>query len=194
MLSVREGHVFVHHISLQIVNPMAALLKTARIADLGVRRAWPFPRKEISQRYLAINPLPLQMIQKTRLIVTFRTGNMLVTGSPPRLHIGIHLVTDSTEGGGFRKPEKASKDDQENNDARNKTDLDCLQVSSSPPPRLIEKIDPKHLDQLIKILYSSHCKASTQSLILQPFKIISRELPSIRVLIEGKWRYREKRA
>ena len=117
------------------------------------------------------------MIQKTGLIVTFRTGDMLVTGSPPRLHIGIHLVTDSTEGGGFRKPEKASKDDQENNDARNETDLDCLQVSASPPPRLIEEIDPKHLDQTVKILYSSHSKASTQSLILKPFKIISRATP-----------------
>jgi len=97
-----------------------------------------------------------------------------VTGHPPGVHIDIHLVTDSTEGGGFRKSEKASKDDKENNDARNKTDLDCLQMRSSPPPRLIEEIDPKDLDQIIKILYSSHCKASTQSLILQPFKIISR--------------------
>ena len=109
------------------------------------------------------------MIQETWLIVTFRAGDMLVTGHPPRVHIDIHLVTDSTEGGGFRKSEKASKDDKENNDARNETDLDGFQVSASPPPRLVEEIDPKHLDQIIKILYSSHGKASTQSLILQPF-------------------------
>jgi hypothetical protein len=114
------------------------------------------------------------MIQETGLIVTFRAGDMLVTGHPPGVHIGIHLVTESTEGGGFRKSEKTSKDDKENNDARNETDLDGFQVSASPPPRLIEEIDPKDLDQIVKILYSSHSKASTQSLILQPFKIISR--------------------
>jgi hypothetical protein len=36
-------------------------------------------------------------------------------------------------------------------------------VSTSTLPRLIEKIDPKDLDQLIKIFYSSHTKASTES-------------------------------
>jgi len=67
-------------------------------------------------------------------------------------------VTESTEGGGLRKSEKTSKDDKENNDAKNKKDLDCLEVSLGAPPRLIEKIDPKNLDQLIKIFYSSHSK------------------------------------
>jgi hypothetical protein len=103
------------------------------------------------------------MIHKPRLIVTFRASDMLVAGSPPGLHIRIHLVTESAEGGGLRKSEKTSKDDKENNDAKNKKDLDCLEVSSSAPPRLIEKIDPKDLDQLIKIFYSSHTKASTES-------------------------------
>ena len=78
-------------------------------------------------------------------------------------------MTDSAEGGRFRKPQKTCNDDEKNNDARNKTDLDRLEVRSSTPPRLIEKIDPKVLDQMIKILYSSHRKASTQNLILQPF-------------------------
>ena len=103
------------------------------------------------------------MIEKSRLIVTFRATDVLVAGSPPRLHIGIHLVTESTEGGGLRKSEKTSNDDEENNDAKNKKDLDCLEVSLSAPSRLIEKIDPKDLDQLIKIFYSSHRKASTES-------------------------------
>ena len=94
--------------------------------------------------------------------MTFRTTNMLVAGSPPRLHVGIHLVTESTKGGGLRKSEKTSNDDEENNDAKNKKDLDCLEVSLSAPSRLIEKIDPKDLDQLIKIFYSSHGKTSTE--------------------------------
>jgi hypothetical protein len=142
---------------------MATLLKAACIADLGVRRTRPFPRKEIGQGYLAIDPLPFHMIEKSGLIVTFGASDMLVAGSPPRLHISIHLVTESAEGGGFRKPEKTSKDNKENNDAENKKDLDCLEVSLGAPPRLIEKIDPKDLDQLIKIFYSSHSKASTES-------------------------------
>jgi hypothetical protein len=103
------------------------------------------------------------MIHKPRLIVTFRAGNSPVAGSPPGFHIGIHLVAESTERGGLRKSEQTSKDDEENNDAKNKKDLDCLEVSSGAPPRLIEKIDPKDLDQIIKILYSSHSKASTEN-------------------------------
>jgi hypothetical protein len=109
------------------------------------------------------------MIDESGLIMAFRATDVLVAGSPPRLHIGTHLMTDSTEGGGLRKSQKTCNDDEKNNDARNKTDLDRLEVRSSPPPRLIEKIDPKVLDQLIKILYSSHRKASTQSFILQTF-------------------------
>jgi hypothetical protein len=83
MFSVRKGYIFVNHISLQIVNLMAALLKAACIADLGVRRTRPFSRKEIGQGYLAIDPLPSHMIEKSRLIVTFRASDMLVAGSPP---------------------------------------------------------------------------------------------------------------
>jgi hypothetical protein len=142
---------------------MAALLKAACIADLGVRRTRPFSRKEIGQGYLAIYPLPFQVIDKSRLVVTFRASDMLVAGSPPRFHIGIHLVTESTEGRGLRKSEKTSKDDKKNNNAKDKKDLDCLEVSLSAPPRLVEKIDPKDLDQMIKIFYSSHKKASTES-------------------------------
>jgi hypothetical protein len=65
-------------------------------------------------------------------------------------------MTDSTEGGGLRKSQKTCNDDEKNNDAGNEEDLDRLEVGSSSPPRLIEEIDPKVLDQMIKILYSSH--------------------------------------
>jgi hypothetical protein len=86
-------------------------------------------------------------------------------------------VTESTKGGGLRESEKTSEDDKKNNDAKHKEDLDRFEMSLSAPSRLIEKINPKDLDQMIKIFYSSHRKASTQSLILQPFKIISRVTP-----------------
>jgi hypothetical protein len=82
---------------------MATLLKAAGIADLCVRDARPFSRKEIGERYLAIHPLPLHMIEKSRFIVAFRASHMLMAGSPPRLHIGIHLVTETAEGRGFCK-------------------------------------------------------------------------------------------
>jgi hypothetical protein len=172
MFSVRESHVFVNHISLQIVNLMATLLKAACIADLGVRRTRPFPRKEISKGYLAIDPLPFHMIDKPRLIVAFRASDMLVAGSPPRVHIGIHLVTESTKGRGLRKSQKTRKDDEEDHDAKNQEDLDGFEVSSSAPSCLIEKIDPKDLDQLIKIFYSSHGKTSTESQFYNFLKLL----------------------
>jgi hypothetical protein len=83
MFSVREGDVFVNHISLQIVNLMATLLKAACIADLGVRRTRPFPRKEIGQGDLAIDPLPFHMIEESGFIMTFRAADVLVGGGPP---------------------------------------------------------------------------------------------------------------
>jgi hypothetical protein len=62
---------------------MAPLLKAACIADLGVRRTRPFPRKEIGQGYLAIDPLPFHMIDESGLIMAFRATDVLVAGSPP---------------------------------------------------------------------------------------------------------------
>jgi hypothetical protein len=102
-------------------------------------------------------------------------------------------VTESTEGGGLRKSEKTSKDDKENNDAKNKKDLDCLEVSLGAPPRLIEKIDPKDLDQMIKIFYSSHRKASTESQFYNLLELFQGLLSPAGVFIEEKEGDREKR-
>jgi hypothetical protein len=108
MLSVRESNILIDHVFLKIFNLMASLLKTTRIADLGMRPARCFSRDEIGQRDLTIHPFALQMIEKARLIVAFRTCHMSVTGSPPRFHIGIHLVTKAAESGTFGKSEKGS--------------------------------------------------------------------------------------
>ena len=90
-------------------------------------------------------------------------------------------MTDSAEGGGLRKSQKPSNDDEKNDDAENEEDLDCLEVGSGPPPRLIEKIDPKNLDQLIKILYSSHWKTSTETQFYNLSKLFQGEFPPFRL-------------
>jgi len=80
---------------------MATFLEATHIADLGVRHARPLSRDKIGQRDLAVHPFALQMFEKTRLIVAFRTCNIAMTGGPPRFHISIHLVTKAAKGGGL---------------------------------------------------------------------------------------------
>jgi hypothetical protein len=123
MFSMGEGHILVSHISLEVFGPVATLLKTACIAYLCMRHARPFPGKEVSQRYLAIYPLPPQMIEKTRLIMTFRTGHMFMAGGSPRFHIDIHLVTEATKGSAFREFKKGQRQNKECNNANNKGSL-----------------------------------------------------------------------
>ena len=82
--------------------------------------------------------------------MTFRTGHLAVGGSPPRLHIDIHLVTEAAESGGLYKSQQCPKEDNKNKNAKNKANLDCLKVSLSPSSRCVEDIDTKGLDQIIK--------------------------------------------
>jgi hypothetical protein len=49
VLSVRERHILIDHISLEVFDLMTSLLEAARVANLGVGRARPFPRQEVSQ-------------------------------------------------------------------------------------------------------------------------------------------------
>ena len=49
VLSVRERHILIDHISLEVFDLMTSLLEAARVADLGVGRAGPLPRQEVSQ-------------------------------------------------------------------------------------------------------------------------------------------------
>jgi hypothetical protein len=87
-------------------------------------------------------------------------------------------VTESAERRGLRKSQKPCKDDEKNNNAENEEDLDCLKVSLSASFRLIEKIDPKDLDQLIKIPYSSHWKTSTETQFYNLSKLFQGQLSS----------------
>ena len=88
---------------------------------------------------------------------------MSVAGGSPRGHIDIHLVTEAAEGRALCEFEKAYKDDEKNKDTKTEEDLDRLEVSLSPSFRLLEDIDPKDLDQIIKISYSSHTKAPARN-------------------------------
>jgi hypothetical protein len=99
---------------------MAAFLKTTRIADLCMGFARALPGEEISQRYLAIHPFTFHMIIQPRLIVAFRTSHVFMGGSPPRLHIAIHLVAEATKGRAFCESKKGKRENKKCNDANNK--------------------------------------------------------------------------
>ncbi len=81
MLAVGKSHIFVDHVFLEVIDLMA--LKTGCIANLRMRLARSLSRNEIGQRDLAVHPLALQMVEKPGLIMTFRTGYILMTGCPP---------------------------------------------------------------------------------------------------------------
>lgn len=106
MFSVRERHILIDHISLEVFGLMTSLLKAACVADLGMRCTRPLSRQEVSQRHLPVHPFPLEMVQKPGLIMAFRAGHMPVTGGSPRFHVDVHLVTEAAEGRALRKFEK----------------------------------------------------------------------------------------
>lgn len=163
MLVMGEGHIFIDHVPLKVFDLMTSLLEATRIADLGVRRTRPLPRQEVSQRHLAIHPFPPQMVKKSGLIMAFRTDHMPMAGGPPRVHIDVHLVAEAAEGRALCKFEKTNKDDEKNKDTKTEEDLDRLEVSLSASLRLIEEVDPKALDQIVKISYSSHTKVPARN-------------------------------
>jgi hypothetical protein len=126
------------------------------------------------------------MVDKSGLIMAFRTGHMSMAGGPPRVHIDIHLVTEAAEGRALRKLEKAYKNDKKNKDTKNEKDLDRLEMSLSASLRLVEEIDPKDLDQVIKISYSSHMNASTKTQFYNLLKLFQVKLSLAEAFISGK--------
>jgi len=126
------------------------------------------------------------MVKKSGLIMAFRAGHMPMTGGPPRVHIDIHLVTEAAEGRALRKLEKTYEDDKKNKDTKNEEYLDRLEMSLSAFLRLIEEIDPKDLDQVIKISYSSHMNASTKPQFYNLLKLFQVKLYPAEAFISGK--------
>ena len=101
MFPVGEGHILIDHVSLEIFRLMTSLLEAGRIADLCMGLARFLSGDEVGKRDLSIHPLPLQMVEKPRLVVALGAGDMAVAGGLPGFDIGTHLVTDATEGGGL---------------------------------------------------------------------------------------------
>jgi hypothetical protein len=85
-------------------------------------------------------------------------------------------VTEAAEGRALSKFEKTYEDDKKNKDTKNKENLDRLEVSLSASLRLDEEIDPKDLDQVIKISYSSHMNALTKTQFYNVLKLFQVEL------------------
>ena len=82
---------------------MTSLLEAGRIADLGVGPARLLSGDEVGQGDLAIDPFPLQVVKKPRLIMAFGAGHMPVAGGLPGVDIDVHLVAEAAEGGGSLK-------------------------------------------------------------------------------------------
>jgi hypothetical protein len=95
-------------------------------------------------------------------------------------------VTEAAEGRALRKLEKAYEDDKKNKDTKNEEYLDRLEMSLSASLRLIEEIDPKDLDQFIKISYSSHMNASTKPQFYNLLKLFQVKLYPAEAFISGK--------
>ena len=165
---------------------MTSLLQAARIANLRMGRAWPLARQEVGQRHLAVHPFAPEMVEKSGLIMAFRARHMPMAGCPPRVHIDIHLVTEAAEGRAFRKFEKAYENDKKNKNTKSKEDLDRLKMSLSASLRLIEEVNPKDLDQVIKISYSSHMNAPTKIQFYNLLKLFQVPLSSLGPFVSGK--------
>ena len=110
---------------------------------------------------------------------------MSVAGGSPRFHIDVHLVTEAAEGRALRKFEKTDKDDKKNKDTKRKEDLDSLEVSLSAPLRLVKEVDPEDLDQIVKISYSSHTKASTGTKFYNLLELFQGQFP-FDVILSGQ--------
>jgi hypothetical protein len=104
---------------------MAAFLKAARIADLCMGLARALSGEEVSQRYLTVHPFAFYMIIQPGLIMAFRTRHVFMGGSPPRLHIAIHLVAKATKGRAFCESKKGKRENKKCNDANNKRSPYC---------------------------------------------------------------------
>jgi hypothetical protein len=158
MLAVGEGNVLVDHISLEIFDLVAPFLQAARIVDHRMGHRWLFARNEVGQGDLPVDPFPFHMIEEPRLIVALRARHVSMARVFPRVDIRIHLVTEATEGGCFRKPEKTHADNKKGDDAEEQEDFYPFEVFLGASPCLVEEIDPEFLHQTIEILKRFHPK------------------------------------
>jgi hypothetical protein len=98
---VREGHILIDHVCFEIFRLMTSLLEAGRISDLCMGPAGLLSGDEVGKRNLPVDPLPLQVVPKPRLVVALGACDMAVARCLPGLDVGAHLVTDAAEGGGL---------------------------------------------------------------------------------------------
>ena len=79
-----------------------------------------------------------------------------MAGGLPRVDIVIHLVTEATERCRFRKLEQGHGDDEKGDYTEEQENFYPFDVFLGPILRLIEKINPEILYQMIKILQRFH--------------------------------------
>jgi hypothetical protein len=96
---VREGHVLIDHVCFEIFRFVTSLLEAGRIADLCVGPAGFFPGDEVGKRNLSVDPLPLQVVTKPRIVVALGACDMTMARCLPRIDVGAHLVTGAAKGG-----------------------------------------------------------------------------------------------
>lgn len=60
-----------------------------------------FSDQDVGQRQLEIDPLALEMIQKTWAAMTIKAGDLAMGGGLPRFNISPHIVTETTKGRAF---------------------------------------------------------------------------------------------
>jgi hypothetical protein len=103
MFIMIECHILKNHLSSEIHFLMASLLETSAIANLCMGLGWPLPCDKHHQRDLTIPPLPLEMVDKARFVVTLGAIYEIVRRSLPGVHVDLHVVAEPTKGRGLRK-------------------------------------------------------------------------------------------
>jgi hypothetical protein len=68
-----------------------------------MRHGRPLAGYEHDKGDLSIPPFTLYMIEEPGLIMTSGTGNEIMGGCLPGIHVYLHIMTEITEGGSFGK-------------------------------------------------------------------------------------------
>ncbi len=76
---------------------MTSLLKTIPIIHFIMKSFGPFSNQEVGQCQLEVDPLPLQMTGKAWMTMAIQTGDLVMRGGPPGLHILLHIMTEATK-------------------------------------------------------------------------------------------------
>jgi hypothetical protein len=85
------------------------------------------------------------MVDKAGFIMAFLARHLGMARCLPRVYIGVHLVAEAAEGGGFGKTEQRDGDDEKEDDADNEGNLHPLGMSLGNLLYRSKNIKPKGL-------------------------------------------------